>query len=182
MLLVLFEAITLYSGVYMCIKSFYRKLSDRVKHSIIFIVLICPTYLIANVLAVRFNSIMIGLMIWSLYFCINGYPTLCVLCVTLGINLEPKALIFILPMMIYTMKIHVLNTRDLVMNVGNQINSLILKVYDQSSSLMGAYIIFFLISGFIWAPWLLNEELTALVRVVTKCYLPSVKGSLLRTS
>jgi hypothetical protein len=165
----------------MCIKSFYRKLSDRVKHSIIFIALICPSYIIANVLAVRFNSIMIGLMIWSLYFCINGYPTLCVLCVTLGINLEPKALLFILPMMIYTMKIHVLNTRDMMMNISSQINNLIFKVYDQTASLMGAYMIFFVVSGLIWSPWLLSEQLSSLVRVVTKCYIPEIKGSPLRT-
>jgi len=68
MVLTVFEAFTLYAAVYMCIKNFYRKLTDPLKHSIIFLALICPVYLIANVLAVRFNSIMIGLMIWALYF------------------------------------------------------------------------------------------------------------------
>ena len=107
-LLTLLEAFTLYSGVYMWVKSFYRKLTNQVKHSVILLALVCPVYLIANVLAIRFNSIMIGLMIWAVYFWVNSKSKMWVLCTTLAIHIEPKAFIFVLPMIIYTLKVNVI--------------------------------------------------------------------------
>ncbi|CAI2360055.1 unnamed protein product [Moneuplotes crassus] len=172
LMLTLFEALTLYSGVYMCVKSFYRKLNDRVKHSIILIILLCPAYLIANVLAVRFNSIMIGLMIWSLYFCINSIPTLCVLCATLGIHIEPKAFIFVIPMMIYTMKNQILNNPMFAMDWQRDIPLLMQRLTEKSFQVFTTYTSLFISCGFIWLPWIIHEDLGLMLEVIRNSFFP----------
>lgn len=173
MVLTLLEAFTLYSGMYMCIKSFYRKLTNRVKHAIIFLVLLSPVYLITNVIAIRFNSIMLGLMIWALYFCINQKAELCLFCTTLAVHMEPKALIFAISMIIYTMKAHVIDSgfADRYINTNN-FQSLLNDFTDKAYGMVGSYLIFFTITGLIWLPWILEEDLTGMVNVITKVFLP----------
>jgi len=161
----------------MCIKSFYRKLNDRVKHSIIFLALVCPAYLIANVLAVRFNSIMIGLMIWSLFFCINNIPSLCIAFATLGIHLEPKAFIFVLPMMIYTIKTQILENPLFGMDWGRDLPLLFERLAQNSFNLFSAYSSFFFISGLIWSPWIVHKDLSIMLSVIRNSFLPDFFGS-----
>lgn len=171
MLLTLFESFTLYTAVYMCIKSFYRKLTNRVKHSIIFLSLVCPVYLITNTLSVRFNSIMIGLMTWSLYFCINKHAELCVLCTVLAIHMEPKAFVFVIPMMLYTMKTQVASR---VTNFRENMNipTLIREITEKTYKVFGAYMMFFAITALIWLPWIINEDLTGMLNVARTTFLP----------
>ena len=170
--LTLLEAATFYSGVYMWIKSFYRKLTNQVKHSIIFLALICPVYLIANVLAIRFNSIMIGLMIWAVYFWINSKAKLCVFCTALAIHIEPKAFIFVIPMMIYTIKVNVVT--NVVNNHAEQteMKHLIKEITDKTFSILGSYIVLFAVVGLIWLPWILIEDFNGMVNVIYSVYLP----------
>jgi len=174
MVLTVFEAFTLYAAVYMCIKNFYRKLTDPLKHSIIFLALICPVYLIANVLAVRFNSIMIGLMIWALYFWVNGMPGLWVFCSVLGINLEPKALIFVLPMLVYMMKVQIISSTNPMSSVSMNLESLYNKMSDKTFGILGAYVSFFILTGLIWFPWIIAEDLTLLFEVIKMVYIPNI--------
>ena len=130
-------------------------------------------YLIANVLAVRFNSIMIGLMIWALYFCINGLSEPCVVCTVLAVHMEPKAFIFVIPMVMYTMKVNVVNNQAVDNYIENpNIQNLVKEITEKSMKMIGSYVAFFVTSGLIWIPWIIAEDLSGMVNVIKIAYIP----------
>jgi hypothetical protein len=108
---------------------------------------------------------------------VKGNPALCVLFSVLGINMEPKAFIFILPMMVYMMKAQIISSEINSRAGSPNFQMLFNEVSEKSLNIIGAYVIFFGLTGLIWLPWIISEDFGGLFEIVKTAYLPDVSSS-----
>ena len=168
--LVMLEVFIYYGGLAVLVIRTNAKLTKNVKHSITLLAFLLPLSLFDDVSDNKYDKIAIGFICWAIFGSYINIPAICVFCFICTLHMNPMALPVVIILLFCVCRKFIYRNQMGVRIDFNSIQEMVDNIAQNTTSLFSVWVAFFMTLVFIWMPWILDENLTEVIDIVSHAY------------